>query len=105
MSATGWRRRFDDPIVLHDGGELRTLGEAGHYVRFLPKATQQRPEWQTAAKMLLWAADQGAPVMFAYIAMMQAISSTRPAPKPEPRRKLAKAKRLIGLPTGQRGVF
>ena len=87
-----WSRRFDDPILVDGGRELKTLGEAGHYIGFLPKETQRRPEWQTA-KMLLWAADRGAPVTFAYIAVMQAISSTKP--EPEPRRKRAKKYRVV----------
>jgi hypothetical protein len=86
----GWQRKFDDPIELPDGGELRTLGEARHYIGFLPKAKQQRPEWQTAAKMLLMAADQGAPVMFVEIAMRSALSADGEPVQPPPRRKRAK---------------
>jgi hypothetical protein len=31
-TAKGWTREFDEPIPLPDGGELRTLLDAGHYV-------------------------------------------------------------------------
>ena len=37
-----WQREFDEPIVLPDGGELRTLLEAGRYVEALPKTTHDR---------------------------------------------------------------
>ena len=49
------------------------MGDAGHYIAALPKATQQRPEWQTAAKTLMRAAEGRGLLMFAYIGMMQAL--------------------------------
>ena len=66
-------RPFDDPISLPDGRKLRTLHDAGHYVTALPKAEQERTEWQTAAEMLILAAQGQRPVMFAQIAMLQAL--------------------------------
>ena len=68
-----WTRQFDEPIVLPDGGELRTLLDAGRYVETLPKAKHDRPEWQTAMRMLLMAAEGRGPVMFAHIALMKAV--------------------------------
>ena len=62
-----WSRPFDDPITLPDGRVLKTLHDAGHYATALPKAVQQRIEWQTAAEML--AAKGERPVMYAHIAM------------------------------------
>jgi hypothetical protein len=35
-----------------DGRVLKTLHDAGHYLTALPKAAQERAEWQTAAEML-----------------------------------------------------
>jgi len=37
MPDTGWQRTFDDPIILPDGGELRTLRDAANYITRLPK--------------------------------------------------------------------
>ena len=37
MAVKGWDRPFNDPIPLPDGGELRTLRDAGNYVTKLPK--------------------------------------------------------------------
>lgn len=38
--AMTWSRRFDEPIVLPDGGRLATLRQAGDYISALPAATQ-----------------------------------------------------------------
>jgi hypothetical protein len=40
-----------------DGRVLKTLYDAGHYAAALPKAAQERSEWQTAAEMLILAAE------------------------------------------------
>jgi hypothetical protein len=37
MPEKGWHRPFADPIPLPDGGELRTLRDAGNYIAKLPK--------------------------------------------------------------------
>jgi hypothetical protein len=94
MPADGWRRPFDDPIALPDGRELRSLWDAGHYVAGLPKALQQRPEWQLAAEMLLGAAERGGMVMLAETAMRRALRG-KPEPPPEPVRKPAKKYRVV----------
>jgi len=85
-----WSRPFDDPIVLPDGRVLRTLHDAGHYATALPKAVQERVEWQTAAEMLILAAKGERPVMFAHIAMLRALHAGNDPPAPQPRRKPAK---------------
>jgi hypothetical protein len=38
----GWSRQFDDPIPTGDGGELRTLRDAGVYILALPPADAER---------------------------------------------------------------
>jgi hypothetical protein len=45
-----WEQAFHDPIELPDGRQLRTLRDAGHYIQELPRAVQDRPEWQAAGK-------------------------------------------------------
>jgi hypothetical protein len=62
-------RAFDDPIPVPDARVLKTLHDAGHYAAALPRALQERTEWQTAAEMLILAAQGQRPVMFADIAM------------------------------------
>jgi hypothetical protein len=53
MTAKGWQRAFDEPIVLPDGGELRTLLDAGRYVDALPRSIHEREEWQAVMEVLL----------------------------------------------------
>ena len=87
---TAWSRAFDDPIPVPDGRVLRTLHDAGHYAAALPKAVQERAEWQTAAEMLILAAQGQRPVMFAEIAIRQALGADQTtASTPKPRRKPA----------------
>jgi hypothetical protein len=52
-ASMNWSREFDEPIALPDGGELRTLLDAGRYVDALPRSNreghnQRRPPpfWQ-----------------------------------------------------------
>jgi hypothetical protein len=78
MPDTDWHLAFDDPIPVPDGRVLKTLHDAGHYVAALPKAVQDRVEWQTAAEMLILAAKGERPVMFVDIAMRQALHAGKP---------------------------
>ncbi len=61
----------------------------------LPKAVQQKREWQTAAEMLMLAAEGERPIMFAYIGMLQALHAGKPETPLEPRQKRAKKYRVI----------
>lgn len=92
---TGWRRLFDEPVALPDGGELKTLLEAGEFIAGLPAATQKRPEWQAAAVALMLVAERGGATMLARIGIMRALHAGKPPPAPEPRTKRAKVFRLI----------
>jgi hypothetical protein len=71
------------------------LRDAGNYVAAFPKTKHARPEWRLAAAMLMQAAEDGAPVMLAEIAMRRALNvDGKPGP-PEPRRKRAKKYRIV----------
>jgi hypothetical protein len=61
-----------------DGRVLRTIHDA-HYAAALPKASQERREWQIVAEMLIAAAEGRRPVMFAEIAVRQALHAGRPS--------------------------
>jgi hypothetical protein len=93
--AKGWSRRFDEPIELPDGGELRTLLEAGRYIEALPQAKHDRPGWQKATHFLLMAAEGRLPVMFAHVAMLKALNDRQPKPSAGPRKKVVKKYRTI----------
>jgi hypothetical protein len=94
MSGAGWSSEFDASIATPDGGELQTLREAGEYVSNLPAIEQRKQHWQTAAEMLLMAAERGGIVMMAEIAMRRALSQGRPTPT-APQRKPAKNYRVV----------
>ena len=69
MTAKGWHRAFDEPTVLPDGGELRTLADAGRYVDELPRSTHEREEWQAVMEVLLSAVEGREPVSLLRIAL------------------------------------
>jgi hypothetical protein len=93
-----WSPEFDDPIVPPNGRKLVTLKDAGAYIAKLPKAEHDAPEWQTAMEVLILTAEHGQPgadPMMARIAMMRALNKDKPKAAPKPRRKQARAYRLV----------
>jgi hypothetical protein len=90
-----WSARFDDPIPLPRGRQLLTLRDAAGYLTKLPKAEQQLEHWQTAAACLIGAAEGRDFLMHARIGMLRALNHGRPTPAPGPRRKPAKAFKII----------
>jgi hypothetical protein len=84
-----WQRRFDHPIrALPGRRDLVTLRDAGSYIAALPRAKQDRPEWQTAAEALIMAAERsGGPLMHARIGMLLALNHGESDPKIAPPRK------------------
>ena len=78
-----------------DGGELRTLRDAGVYILALPPAEAEREHWQIAMEFLISAAEKGGIVMMAHIAMLRALNHGDPDPAPAPRRKRAKRYRIV----------
>ena len=91
----GWSRTFADPIILQVGRKLLTLRDAGEFITRLPKTKHGRPEWRLAAAMLMQAAEDGAPVMLAEIAMRRALNADGGPKPPKPRRKAAKKYRIV----------
>ena len=90
-----WHRLFDKPIELPDGGELRTLLDAGRYIAALPSATQQRREWRIATEMLLMVAEGRWPIAFAEVAIRRALNNGKPPPPSPDRRNLATKFKII----------
>jgi hypothetical protein len=80
-------------IKLADGRVLRTLRDAGHYIQDLPKATQDREEWQAAARALLLVVECNGDPLLAYIGIMKASHAGKPGS--EPRHKRAKKHKMI----------
>ena len=90
-----WSQALHEPVVLPDGRRLDTLADAGRYIAQLPETGQGFPEWQAAAEALLLVAEHWGPTMFARIGIMRALNHGKPNPDLGPRRKLAKAYRLV----------
>jgi hypothetical protein len=74
LEASGWSKRFAEPIVLDDGARLTTLRDAIRYLaKTVPKAEQNHETVLTAADHLTRSAEQGYPLFFARAATVQAI--------------------------------
>ena len=76
-----WSRPFDEPIQPPKGKKLVTLKDAAAYIMKLPKAKQQRPEWQAATEALLMAAEDRGPPMHAHVGMTLALHGAKPIPE------------------------
>jgi hypothetical protein len=91
----GWRRRFEDPIPLPDGRTLITLRDAADYMLELSQAQHDMPHWQTAGEAVIMAAEGQGPLLHARVGMLRATHAGKPAPAKQPRRKRAKAYRIV----------
>ena len=69
----GWDRPFDQPIPLPSGPPARTLRDAANYIKTLPKFEHDTPEWRLAVQMLIDAAEDRGPMLFAKMGMLRAI--------------------------------
>jgi hypothetical protein len=95
QAVVSWDQRFVDPIELPGRKPLVTLRDAAQYITALPKAEHDAPEWLAAMEALLLVAEHDGPTMFARIGMMLAINRRATKPTPKPRRKRAKAYRVV----------
>jgi hypothetical protein len=69
-----WERPFDQPVPLPDGPPARTLRDAASYIRKLPKSERDTPEWRLAVQMLIDAAEDRGPMLFAKIGIHRAVN-------------------------------
>jgi hypothetical protein len=69
----GWHRTLDDPIPLPDGGDLRTLSDAGNYIAKLPKREHNAPAWLAATQALMLVVERGGDTMLPRIGIMRAL--------------------------------
>jgi hypothetical protein len=90
-----WDQRFFDPIVLPGRKPLVTLRDAAQYITKLPKAEHDAKKWQAAMQALLLVAEHDGPTMFARIGMMRALHRHKPKAASAPRRKRARAYRIV----------
>jgi len=69
----GWDRPFDQPVPLPSGPPARTLRDAANYIKTLPNFERDTPEWRLAVQMLIDAAEDRGPMLFAKMGMLRAI--------------------------------
>ena len=69
-----WERPFDQPIPLPSGPPARTLRDAANYIKNLPLSEHDTPEWRLAIQMLIDAAEDRGPMLFAKMGMTRALN-------------------------------
>ena len=75
-----------------DGGELRTLRDAGNYIAKLPKREHDTPAWRAAIQALMLVVEHGGDTMLPRIGIMRALYPAATAPTP---RKRARKYRIV----------
>jgi hypothetical protein len=69
-----WERPFDQPILLPSGPPARTLRDAANYIKKLQKSERDVREWRLAIQMLIDAAEDRGPMLFAKMGMDRALN-------------------------------
>jgi hypothetical protein len=81
-----WDRPFAQPVPLPKGPPAQTLREAANYIRTLPQSERERQEWRLAIQMLIDAAEDRGPMLFARMGIVRALEGAVD-PEVEPRRQ------------------
>jgi hypothetical protein len=67
-----WDRPFDQPVPLPSGAPARTLRDAANYIKKLSKSERDSQEWRLAVQMLIDAAEDRGPMLFARMGLLRA---------------------------------
>ena len=67
-----WDRPFDQPVPLPSGPPARTLRDAANYIKTLTSSERDTAEWRLAIQMLIDAAEDRGPMLFAKIGILRA---------------------------------
>jgi hypothetical protein len=85
-----WERPFDQPVPLPNSPPARTLRDAANYIRTLPEIERDTRECRLAIQMLIDAAEDRGPMLFAkvgieraFYGMAQPISDPKTRPQPD----------------------
>jgi hypothetical protein len=70
-----WDRPFAQPVPLPVGAPARTLRDAADYIRNLSKSERDRQEWRLAVQMLIDAAEDRGPMLFARMGIVRALEA------------------------------
>jgi hypothetical protein len=74
-STMSWDRPFAQPVPLPKGPPARTLRHAADYIRTLPPPERERQEWRLAIQMLIDAAEDRGPMLFARMGIVRALET------------------------------
>ena len=67
-----WERPFGQPVPLPNSPPARTLRDAATYIRKLPSSERDNPECRLAIQMLIDAAEDRGPMLFAKVGIERA---------------------------------
>jgi hypothetical protein len=79
-----WDHPFDQPIPLPGGAPVRTLYDAAKFIITLPKSQRDRADWRLAIMMLIDAAEDRGPMLFARMGIQRAMESKLPVHGAQP---------------------
>ena len=93
-----WDRPFAQPVPLPKGPPAQTLRDAADYIRNLPQPEREGQEWRLAIQMLIDAAEDRGPMLFARMGIVRALeaSSERTLDTDGPRQDTPKEAELKG---------
>ena len=82
-----WERPFDQPVPLPDGPPARTLRDAVNFIRTLADSERDTPACRLAIQMLIDAAEDRGPMLFAKMGIHRAFYRNVGA-SPVPKRRM-----------------
>lgn len=87
-----WDRPFPQPVPLPDGPPAQTLRDAAGYIRKLPQPIRDCQEWRLAVQMLIDAAEDRGPMLFAHMGITRALEAHAEGALDQTRRHSARDK-------------
>jgi hypothetical protein len=94
-----WERPFDQTVPPPSGAPARTLRDAANYIKTLPKSVRDSNEWRIAVHMLIEAAEDRVPMLFAKISILRGVGSDV-----ERRKGKAETKKVDGHKPAHRAI-
>ena len=70
-----WDRPFAQPVPLPEGAPAQTLRDAADFIRKLPLPERDDQEWRLAVQMLIDAAEDRGPMLFARMGIVRALEA------------------------------
>lgn len=70
-----WDRPFPQPVPLPEGPPAQTLRDVANYIRTLPQPERDCQQWRLAVQMLIDAAEDRGPMLFAHMGVVRALEA------------------------------